>query len=96
MSSFEEFTTCVESHPHLPIYVCGHNKGLLSLYRYAGDSISLKKAAEFMTSPNIQMISNKASQLKKVKFNAYGDKFASNDHDGNMYIFRLDKMYIVN
>ena len=74
------------------MYVSGHQRGLLSLYKYATDKVPIKKAAEFMTSPNIQLISNKGSNIKGIKFNSYGDKFAANDVDGNMYIFRLDKM----
>ena len=69
------------------MYVGGHHRGLLSLYKYATDKLLLKKAAEFLTSPNISLINNRGSQIKKVKFNSYGDKFATNDHDGNCLLY---------
>jgi hypothetical protein len=73
------------SHPLLPLYLTSNNRGIISLWSYSSES--KKSLDEFYLERPTKDNMNRTKQLKKLKFNSYGDNFLVIDESGNLYIF---------
>jgi len=76
------------SHPLLPVYLTTNNKGIISTWTYHSDS--KKSVDEYYIEKITKESLSKNKNLKRIKFNAYGNEFFTIDDTGNVYFHDLD------
>lgn len=88
-SSHHEYSTCIASHPMLPLYVTGNNKGKISVWPFnslADDIV----CHEYFTYNNKKGESSKKLVVDKCDFSSYGDKLAALNSDGTLFMFNFN------
>lgn len=78
----------VESHPYLPLYVTGNNRGMACLWEFNQIEDRSLDQWHFDTMNS----DSKKSVIKKVSFNSYGDKLYAANQDGQISVFNFDNM----
>ena len=79
----------MESHPYLPLYVTGNQKGHLCLWEF--NQQDDRAIDQWVTEPgDAKSLDPKKNTIKKISFNQYGDKIYCNNLEGNIYAFKCD------
>lgn len=81
------FCKLIASHPVLPIYLTANNRGIISSWNFWESKKSIDEY--YIEKLNKETI-NKIRNLKRLKFNSYGNEFLTIDDLGNVFIFDLE------
>ena len=84
-----DYCTCITSHPKLPLYVTGNNKGKLCVWPF-NNLADATVGNEYYTYHQKNNTSSKKLTIEKCAFNSYGDKLATLNSDGTFFMFNFD------
>jgi hypothetical protein len=76
------------SHPLLPIYLTTNNRGIISSWSFESDS--KKSIDEYYIEKITKESISKIKNLKRLKFNSYGNEFLTIDDIGNLFIYEFE------
>jgi len=84
----EDYTFALESHPWLPIYVSGNRRGILCSWKFNQEED--RSLNQFSHQADPSQADPKKACVKKLVFNAYGDKVMCNNMEGSFMVFELN------
>jgi len=77
------FARSMASHPSLPLYLAGDNQGLVHLWQFGSSRSLCHKQPPFLRTQGL-------TACIKLRFGAYGSRFASAFHDGTIGLWCVD------
>lgn len=86
------YCNLITAHPLLPIYLTTNNRGIISTWTYTNES--KKSIDDFYIEKLTKENMSKTKNLKRLKFNSYGNEFLTLDDNGNLYLFSFDHVKV--
>ena len=83
----------IESHPLLPLYITANNRGIISTWTFNNES--KKSLDEYFIEKMTKESLNKTRNLRRMKFNSYGNEFFTIDELGNVFVFDFAQLFLV-
>ena len=86
----QTYSSCLVSHPLLPLYCSATDKGLIGVWSYAPNQD--KSLFEFYNNKQAKDQFVKTKLFKKIKFNSYGNEFLTIDEEKALNCFDFDSL----
>lgn len=82
-----EYSNAVCSHPQIPVYLSGNQKGIISTFEFNQRLNQSTSLCNFYTTD--LKLAGKKSTIEKIQFSSYGDKFGCINTEGSYFMFNF-------